>query len=470
MVEHEGKIYYERYCRIFNMEEKEIDMILDIGERNFELFNKYNMYMSNVNKSTGDMIEFEEKIQEIKEKMNQQEEYYNKLVEKRDEEIKKLEEKNKQHDLNFENKIKDMKKEITDWYNDKIAMIEQHNELKLQNNENSWLLKYNEKLEEIKNYKEEFNQLKEKFGIVSAYKDSYGTETGAEFEKIFYRQLETELKYKEIWTISKCMHQAGKGDFLLTNNYTGYRIMIELKSCQSVSSKDESQQPKFIRDLKSKVNNYDAGIMIATGNIVGKMQNQIDIINGKIAYYISDYKLSDIKTLIAVLNSIFILIQHQKSSEKLNYEDVKREFIEIYKGLYDSSSRMNTLYESFNRDKKKLAEYIWKSYKIDPDEQMRILKTDSNFTIEKKDKIVREKELIEKLKNNLDILSKNDKQHFTKSFIKKMAETLFKTEIENKEIRKNKIESFAKEYCKQIKNEQIQKYKQTKITNIKIET
>jgi hypothetical protein len=491
MEKHEGKIYYDKYCRIFSKGDEEIDMILDIGEKNFELFVKYNKYLSREKISISNLIEYEEKIKKLENVIEEANKEYkmeldiekNKLNKLREELLQEVETEKVKTNMwrdQYNKIVTEQKKAITEaiedrekYFNELRKITEDKNKLQLSNLENKLnseliYLKHEKDKEETKRkeVENELEKLRQEYGITKEKSEL----RGSDFENYFYKQLEKEVQMTGIWKLKKCTQEKGKGDLLLVNNYTGYRVMIELKHMKSVPATNENQQPKFIRDLTSKENNYDAGIMIASGEIVGKSHYQTDIIQGKIAYYISNYKMDDIKLFMVSLKFIFDMIKNHKSTEFFKFEDMKRELLSRYKVFYETASRMRTLYETFEKNKKELGQFIWKTYEIDADEHMKKTIHHEKQTIAKKDKHMREEEIIQQIKNELDKIMENPEKFYSKSQIIKFSGEFAKNEIMNKEITKKRISEFAKEYYHETREKKIKQINKNRNVNIKIET
>lgn len=489
MAEHEGKIYYEKYCRIFKRDEGEIDVILDIGEKNFELFSKYNKYISREKFSITDQIKYEEKIKKMEEdikeiekkykleinvEMNKaekiKEEYFQELEEEKNITKKWREQYNKlvvEQTKNIQEAILDREKQ----FNELKQIMDDNNKLQMEKLEielNNIInnLKREKEVEEKKReeVEKELEDIRKDYGI-SKIKSEL---RGSDFEKSFFSHLSREVQSGGIWNLKKCSQEKGKGDFLLTNNFTDYRIMIELKQMKNVSATNENQQPKFIRDLTSEENNYDAGIMIATGDIVGKSNYQTDILHGKIAYYISNYKMDDIKLFMVSLKFIFDMIKNQKSKDLFEFEDAKREFLRRYKIFYETASRMKTLYETFEKNKKELCEYIWKTFNIDPDDYLVKKNREEKQTGAKKDKLIKEEEIIEDIRRQLDMVCEKSGGTLTKQLIVKITDEIAREAITNKEIRKTKLNMFTKNYFNELKAKKFKSMKNAAPINMKI--
>jgi hypothetical protein len=480
MNKHKGKIYYDKYCRIFKRNDEEIDMILDIGEKNFELYSKYGEYFSREKISVSNLIEFEEKIKKLEKEIEDEKLITEKIKEKNLEELEfernNAENWRKQYnDLQIKQQtiIDDKISEKETHFNKIKNMTEENYKLQLSNLENKLNYEIINLRHEIKNgeknreeLEQELEGLRKEYGISKEKSDL----RGSDFEKCFFNQLSIVLKKNGIWSLKKCTHEKGKGDFLLINNFTDYRIMVELKHMKNVSATNENQQPKFIRDLTSEENNYDAGIMIASGDIVGKTNYQTDIIQGKIAYYISNYKMDDIKLFMVSLKFIFDMIKSHKSTEFFDFEDAKREFLKKYKVFYETSSRMKTLYETFEKNRKDLCNYIWETYNIDPDEYMRKTIREEKRSGAKLEKTLREEEIIETIRSELNLMCEKADGTISKQQILKTSAEMAAEAIENKELRKTRLTTFTKNYYKDMKDKKIKSISNAKTENIKIDT
>jgi hypothetical protein len=170
---------------------------------------------------------------------------------------------------------------------------------------------------------------------------------GKPYEDAIEIQLEEIFENeKNSFSIERFTSKAGKGDFLITNNYSGIRIMMEVKNMPSVSSKVKEQQPKFLRDVCDKVNKYDGGLMVASGKIEGRKNYQFEVLdNGKVICFIENYMLKCPENIVMILQTMHEKIKDVKSVNTVSRENMFKVQMRLYKMADQSLKKSKNAYE-----------------------------------------------------------------------------------------------------------------------------
>lgn len=234
---------------------------------------------------------------------------------------------------------------------------------------------------------------------------------------------------KNAYSIERFTSKAGKGDFLITNNYSGIRIMMEVKNMPSVSSKVKEQQPKFLRDVCDKVNKYDGGLMVASGKIEGRKNYQFEILeNGKVICFIEDYMLKCPENISMILEVIHAKIKDIKSENSISRESIFKVQLELYKMAEQSLKKSKNTYEIQKELVNKMKMKILELFDVDVIDYLDDKnKAEETMSQSIKDKV--EKYICDKIKDTPDIKLnklKVDVNEEFKEYIK-----LYKTDKKN---------------------------------------
>jgi DNA repair exonuclease SbcCD ATPase subunit len=237
-------------------------------------------------------------------------------------------------------------------------------ELERVNRENSKIV------EELKKKNEHYREKYEKLELKSVKKGiPYEDAILGEFEEYFE-------KTQNIFKIERCSNRAGKGDFLITNNYSGIRIMLEAKNMPSVSSSVKDQLPKFYKDIKDKTNQYDGAIMVAMGRIETKKNYEMEVLDeNKVVSFVENYTLNMIERVNVILEIVHQKIQELKSQEELSKRQILENQVEVYKEAKDSYKKMKVVCDNQYSLMMKLKTNILNIFKIDVEEYILDKKT-----------------------------------------------------------------------------------------------
>lgn len=350
--------------------QKEENSCIELNTLKKELFQREEYYLNEKNKIKNEMDEkyvnelktLNEKNQALHYEMNKiKNEYFEKLIENQE----KINNK-------FETKIEKIKKEKNneiDYFKNLFQENKKENEEKLTKE----LKKIeNEKNELIEKLKEENNMYKnkyEKLNIKSVNK-------GKPYEDSLFEELTDHFeKNGNCYTIKKRSGSAGKGDFVITNNYSNIRIMLEAKNMPKVSSSNEDQLPKYFNDLQDKTNNYDGGIMICSGKIVSKKNYQLEIFDDKkVSSYIENYNLNDPEKIYFIIENVHRIIVENKNYKGLSEELVLKTQVETYKYVLQSFRKAKQMYDYEKELLELIKTNILNMFNIDVDEYI----TDKN--------------------------------------------------------------------------------------------
>ena len=177
------------------------------------------------------------------------------------------------------------------------------------------------------------------------------------------------VKHDKTYCLERCSSIKGKGDFVVTNNYSGLRIMLEAKNMPKVSSSVKDQLPKFYDNVNDKINAYDGGIVIAIENIETKRNYDIEILpNNKVVSFIENYTLNTPERIYAMIEMVHKKIKEVQSGKTLSRTQVLNDKVEDYKNVKDSYNKMKIAYEQQTNLLDKMRENILNSFGIDVDE------------------------------------------------------------------------------------------------------
>lgn len=366
------KYIYEE--RIRNLEDK-INNIKDMYDERIEKIN------TRLNQ------EKEEEIQKYKKRMKNTEEMFekshNELLNIKNSHFEKLQSINEQNRQNILKQEKELYERLNELKEEKNKEILYFKELLKKNDERFENMRTkelkqleeekNKEIERLRQENERFREKYEKIEVNSVLK-------GRPYEEALEKELQDYFeKNGNIFSIKRCSSQKGKGDFVITNNYSGVRIMLEAKNMACVSSTVKEQQPKFYNDLKDKTNQYDGGIIVAMGKIEGKKNYQVEVFDdNKVVSFVEKYSLNQVDKIVLILEILHQKIQeiktHKGLSEKQVFENQKELYIstlENYKKIKQTCDNQYTLTQTIKNN-------ILTSFKIDIDEYLSEKKTKDN--------------------------------------------------------------------------------------------
>ena len=393
-----------------------------------------------------DLEEKNEKIEELNKKMNEiknnmeEKLYIETLNQKRELEKKYLsnmEEKNEKiEELNY--KLTEIKSE----YYEKIMKLSQETQEKFLINLNELKEEKNKEIEYFKNlldegkasFKQELNReiekrLEEKNKIVDEltkenekYRKKYekleqkSVNKGVPYEDAIEKELSEEFeKNNNVYRLERYSKIKGKGDFVIINNYSGIRIMMEAKNMPIVSSTIKDQLPKFYDNIKDKTNKYDGGFIITIGRVESKKNYLIETLDdNKVVSFIENYTLNMPENIIFIIEMLHQKIYELKSKNELSRNQIFESNIELYKMIKEiykkTKSSCDLQYEMVERFKAD----IFNIFKIDIEEYL-LNKNTSNKSIKEnvsvkienfikeeldKNKNLEKKELLNKINDN----------------------------------------------------------------------
>jgi hypothetical protein len=487
-----GSELYDRYSNVKDTDVLNIEQKMIFDEKLKKVKSEYDeRMMAEQDKFNSIMNEWEkDKVEKERYYDNRNEETKNRYIN----EISQLKEENN----TITSKYYNFKKEVEENYDDiiKSKEIEISNmskkivELELQyKRDNEVVLK--EQLEKLKDEKNReiqyFKELVEKNAdiiketfegriknIVSefegrietltkeneAFKEKYGkTELnsvlkGKPYEDIIESELTAIfIKRGDSWIIKNRSDIKGKGDFLVINKYSGIRIMIEAKNMPVVSSTVPNQQPKFLKNLLDKTNNYDGGIIITRGRVEKKYNYQIDVIQNKVATYIENYEFNDAERIYLILEVLHGKIFDIKNNTELSKDSVLEELVKRYNVANDVCKKMEVCYMKQKDDVNDLKNYILTVFNVDVDEISSNVKSKNNMIVNSVEDEVREY-----IKNLLDSDDNNGTMRELKNNVNKRFENYIKgyNKKDKIGISKNKVSVILRE-------EYNQKYENNKI-------
>lgn len=461
----------------------DIKLVVESGLMTREFVIDYNMKYDINGAKHHEKIMYESKIKELDEKIHRIKENYETIIEniniklkkEKEEEINHYKTKLLEKEENVE-KINNELLKIKNEYFDKLMSITEENRDKMINQQEQLEKRLealkDEKNEEIHYFKEIISKNEEKFNcILQKELDKIENEKNNEIMKLKeenkryrekYEKIETnsvlkgkpyeeavELELIElfenksnIFSIKKCSNQKGKGDYVITNNYSGIRIMLELKNMPKVSSTIKDQQPKFYNDIKDKTNNYDGGIMVSFGKVEGKKNYQIETYDdNKIVGFVESYTLNNPEKIYLILEIMHQKIQEIKTQKGLSEKQILDFQVDLYKSALENYKKIKSSYENQSNLIMKIKNNILTTFGIDVDE----------YNLEKKNN---EDNLSKTIVEQVEDYIKNivGEKNMNETEIKKDVFEKYKEYIEiykedkNNGISKQKIGSIIKKY------------------------
>lgn len=431
--------------QLFETQEKHFNEINKIKNENFETMIKmqekykkdFEMNLENVRK------DMEEKyVNEINEKKRKNETLNNEIIKIKNESFEKLMNLQEKYNEQYETKIENIKKEKNEeinYFKNLMNKQEEKNEINLINElekvriEKDKIIKELEK--ENKKYKEKYDPLNLK-----------SVKKGKPYEDALEEELINLFERNDnSFTIKKRSESAGKGDFVITNHYSGIRIMMEAKNMPVVSSTVKEQLPKYFKNLKDKTNNYDGGFIVSSGRIQTKKNYNIELIDNKVSGYIENYNLNNPEQIYFILNMIHEKIKEQKSENKICEKDMLSILVEHYKEKLYEYTKLKQVYESQYNSLMNIKNRILTLFHIDVDEYISDKKKyNENFT---KNINIEITNYIEK-KREQDKLNKTQLIKTTKERFKKYID-LYNNGDKINGISNNKITKLVNELMKQ---------------------
>jgi hypothetical protein len=233
------------------------------------------------------------------------------------------------------NKIKQDKKHEIDYFKELLNKNQEENKFKLDNEIEKMK---NETDEIVEKYKQENMRYREKYEQL----ELKSVKKGIPYEDAIERELNQYLENNNnIYKLERFSTQKGKGDFLVTNNYTNIRIMLEAKNMPSVSSTIKDQLPKFYDNINDTINLYDGGIMIASNNIEKKKNYEIETLpNNKVVCFIENYNLNMTERIYCIIEILHNKIQDLKAEKDISRVQVLDNQVELYKTSKDSYNKI----------------------------------------------------------------------------------------------------------------------------------
>ena len=399
--------------------ETERKMYEDMSKLRKELENKY---CSEINSKNSRISELNSSIFKIK----------NESVEK----MLRMNEEIKSEFLNELHSLKEDKNKEIEY----LKSILEDSRIKYEKTMKSELERVNKEntkiVEELKKENDRYREKYEKLELKSVKK-------GVPYEDaILSEMVEYFDKTGNIFKIERCSNRAGKGDFLITNNYSGIRIMLEAKNMPSVSSSVKDQLPKFYKDVKDKTNQYDGAIMVAMGRIETKKNYEMEVLDeNKVVSFVENYTLNMIERVNVILEIVHQKIQELKSQEELSKSQILENQVEVYKDARDSYKKMKIVCDNQYSLVMKLKTNILNIFKIDVEEyildkkssekdvQENIVDKVSKFIkdeIERNEKISQRelsKSVSEKFKDYVEMYKTDRKNGISKSKITKLVKS-----------------------------------------------
>jgi len=258
---------------------------------------------------------------------------------------------------------------------------------------------------------------------------------GAPYENLLEEEMnEYSDKNGNVWKVENFTGKAGKGDFCVSNNYSGSRFMVEAKNMPKVSSTVVNQQPKFFNNLNDSTNNYDGGIIVASGIIERQKSYKIEKISGKYVCFIENYTLNNPERIFQILESM----EEKISDSNIENESVfvRDKVFEImmkdYIDLKEQKKNTDKLAKEQDKCVENKKKQIYDLFEVDIDEYLSNDKKTTknvNDSIEEKvrlyaenvknvNKEITKKELIEKVNKEFEEYIKDKKSGISKNKIK----------------------------------------------------
>lgn len=461
-----NKLIYEKDELERNEKNTSLSKIQKYEEEKIKVKNEYELTINNLQKEINE--------QNLKNEKNKFEEIIS-VKKEYDEEIKKLKksidderEKNMECEKIFYKKLNEENDRIRKEKNEKIEMKDEELRMIHKEIDKKILSKENYFKELIEEFKETFSKERENYEKkmieyekeIEKYKKKYDKiEINSTLKgKGYEYELEKDLieyfdKKSNVYRLENCSGMKGKGDFIVTNNYSNIRIMIEAKNMEKVKAYDENQLPKFYNDLNDKTNKYDGGIMICSGVIATKSHYLIEVnnTNNKISSFIENYKLNGCEYIYSLIELIHNYIVKTKNTDALSKDKILDMMVLEYKELnivmknIKESVKLQEILIKEKRDNIQnlfsinVEEYI-KKKSAKNHETSKTIKNRLEETIIKNHKIMKKSELSEKIilefKEYIELYNKKkDKINgIPKSSITKMINKYYNTKeitIEN---------------------------------------
>ena len=431
--------------------------ILDIGFSGIEVIEKYyatKLYNANDSMYKEEVNVLQEKIEKMRLNMD---ELYEKHSNEKQQIRNRYEDKIKNACSEMEKSLKELQDEYFNYKKQSTDMLIQEKNKETENLQKA-IKEFNEKLDKQREDKQqEINILRETLEKQQGlYKDMLCEEKEKieiEKQKIIDELIEENEKYKNkyekinmnsvlrgkgyedaleyelkeffeknqnAYSLVRYTGKKGKGDFLITNNYSGVRIMLEAKNMKSVSSTVEAQQPKFLKDVRDKTNNYDGGLIVATGKIEGRKNYQFEILeDGKVICFVENYLLNNPENINLILEMMHQKIKEIKNKKVLSREQLLKIQVDLYKMADESFRKSKALYDTQKKIVTNLKLKILELFNVDVDEYM-----DTNKKTEE--------ELNKSIKTDVSKFIQNEikNNNVNKTLLKSKATEKFKEYIE----------------------------------------
>lgn len=432
----------DHFKEINDIKNKSFEKLMKMQEKYKEEQEKYKeefeTKLENIKK------DMEEKyVNEINENKRKNETLNNEIIKIKNESFETLMNLQEKYNEQSETKIENIKKEKQDeinYFKDLINKQEEKNKDNLINElekvriEKDKIIKELEK--ENKTYKEKYDPLNLK-----------SVKKGKPYEDALEEELINLFEIKDnSFSIKKRSESAGKGDFVITNHYSGIRIMMEAKNMPIVSSTVKDQLPKYFKNLKDKTNNYDGGFIVSSGRVQTKKNYDIELIDNKVSGYIENYNLNNPEQIYFILNMIHEKIKEQKSERKICEKDVLTMLVDNYKEKLYEYTRLKQVYENQYNSLMNIKNRILTMFNIDVDEYISDKKKyNENFT---KNINIEIMNYIEEEREKNSKLNKTQLVKITKERFKKYVDLYNKGDKING-ISNNKITKLVNEILKQ---------------------
>jgi hypothetical protein len=374
-------------------------------------------------------------LYELEEKNGKIEELNSKLIEiKGDyyEKMMKLNEETQEKFLMNLNELKEEKNKEIEYFKNLLNERKNNYEKELNREIEKRLEEKNKIVDELTKENEKYRRKYEKLEQKSVNK-------GVPYEDAIEKELsEVFEKNNNVYKLERYSKIKGKGDFLIINNYSGIRIMMEAKNMPVVSSSIKDQLPKFYDNIKDKTNKYDGGFIITIGRVESKKNYQIEILDdNKVVSFIENYTLNTPENILFMIEMIHQKIYELKSKNEISKNEIFESNIELYKmgrEIYKKTKNSCDLqYEMLE----KLKSDILNIFKIDVEEYL-LNKNTSNKSL---------------------------KENISEKIVKFIKEELEKNKLDKKDLL-NKINENFKEYIELYEIDKTNGISKRKITNI----
>lgn len=372
-----NKTYIELVKRFINIDNYEkMKTILDIGQSGINIIEKFYNHNKNNDFSTNENItKYLTEINELKIKHQQEIDKNLFLQSKNNQDLidirKQLENSYQDKLINNKNTIDKLNLDIFETRKqslDKLSSTteqlnarflneltklnqEKNNEIDyfkqlLNKNQDEYRVKLHIEIEKIK---KETNEQIEKYRQENIkYREKYeklelkSVKKGIPYEDAIENELNNYFENNNnIYKLERFSTQKGKGDFLVTNNYTNIRIMLEAKNMPSVSSTIKDQLPKFYDNVNDTINLYDGAIMIASNNIEKKKNYEFETLpNNKVVCFIENYNLNMTERIYCIIEILHNKIQDLKAEKDISRVQVLDNQVELYKTSKDSYNKI----------------------------------------------------------------------------------------------------------------------------------